>query len=86
MYKLELQKVIEQIKKRNAKHVLVQVPDGLKPRSQEICDFIEEMTDAKAYVWLGGCFGACDLPMGTEELGVDLIVAFGHNLFRKEYW
>ena len=86
MYKLELDKVVEEIKKRDAKNVLIQLPDGLKIRAKEVVDKIESETDAHVAVWLGGCFGACDLPMGTDDIGIDLVFAFGHNLFRKQYW
>ncbi len=86
MFNLEMEKVIAQIKKRDAKHVLVQLPDGLKTRSRDVVDRIEAETGAQAYIWLGGCFGACDLPVGTDDMGIDLLIAFGHNIFHKTYW
>ena len=86
MYKIEIERMVEEVKKRDAKKVLVQLPDGLKPRAREIADAIEAQCDAKVFIWLGGCFGACDLPMGVDDLGIDLMLAFGHNIFRKEYW
>ena len=86
MYKLELDKIIKEIKKRNSKQVLIQLPDGLKNKSNEIIDFIEDKTNAKAFIWFGDCYGACDLPLGMDVLGIDLIVQFGHNKFNKETW
>lgn len=86
MYNLELNKVIEKIKAKNAKQVLIQLPDGLKHKSNEVVDFIEKNTDAKAFIWLGSCFGACDLPLGMDILNIDLIIQFGHNRFNKEKW
>lgn len=86
MYNLELNKIIQEIKKRNSKQVLLQLPDGLKNKSDKIVDFIEENTNAKAFLWFGGCFGACDLPLGLNILNIDLIVQFGHNKFNKEIW
>ncbi len=86
MFRLEMDRVIEEVKKKEAKNVLVQLPDGLKTRSKEVVDRIESETDAKAAIWMGGCFGACDLPVGTQGLGIDLLVAFGHNVFHKKYW
>ncbi len=86
MFDLELDKVIAEIKRREAKNVLVQLPDGLKSRSREVVDRIHSDTDAEAFIWLGGCFGACDLPLGTEDMGIDLLIAFGHNMFHKTYW
>ncbi len=86
MFDLELDKVVEQINKRGAKNVLVQLPDGLKNRSEEVVTRIESETDADVFIWLGGCFGACDLPIGTEDMGIDILIAFGHNMFHKTYW
>ncbi len=86
MYNLELNKIIQEIKKRNSKQILIQLPDGLKNQSDKISDFIEKNTNARAFIWLGSCFGACDLPLGLDILGIDLIVQWGHNKFNKEEW
>jgi len=83
MYKLELNKVIEEIKQRNAKQVLIHLPDGLKPEANKIVDEIEENTEAKAFLWLTDCFGACDLPLGLDILKIDLMFQFGHNRYWK---
>ena len=74
-YDLELDKVIKEIETKKPKTVLLQFPDGLKPASKEIVDFIEEKTKIKPIIWLGTCFGACDLP----ETEADLIIQFGHS-------
>ena len=86
MYKLELDKIIEKIKTKNSKQVLIQLPDGMKQKSNQVADYIEENTDANAFIWLGTCFGACDLPLGLNILNIDLIVQWGHNRFNKEEW
>lgn len=86
MYNLELNKAVNKIKTSNAKQVLIQLPDGLKNKSNEVVDYIEENTNAKAFIWLGSCFGACDLPLNTNLLNIDLIIQFGHNRFNKEEW
>ena len=86
MYKLELEKAVEEIKKRNSKQVLIQLPDGLKNKSDEVVDFIEANTNAKAFILLGSCFGACDLPLNLDTLNIDLIIQWGHNRFNKEIW
>ena len=86
MYNLELKKIIEEIKKRNSKQVLIQLPDGLKKNSNEIVELIEAKTNAKAFIWFGDCYGACDLPLGLNSLDVDLIIQFGHNRFNKDGW
>lgn len=83
MYLLELDKIVTEIKQRQAKQVLVQLPDGLKTRAGEIIDHIEKNTDAKAFLWLSSCFGACDLPLGLDILKIDLMIQFGHNRYWK---
>ncbi len=78
-YDLELDKVISQIKVNKAKLVLLQFPDGLKPYATAVVDYLEENTDAEFLIWLGSCYGTCDVPVGLENLKIDLIVQFGHN-------
>jgi len=83
MYDIELDKVVETVKKENAKLVCIQLADGLKPRAKEIQDAIESQTNAKVLIWGGSAFGACDLPRGLEEHDVDLLIHFGHAYFSK---
>ncbi|MFH1238156.1 MAG: diphthamide synthesis protein [archaeon] len=73
-YELELDRIVSEIKMKKAKTVLLQLPDGLKPWGPMISDYLEEKTNAKISIWLGACFGACDLPNSDA----DLIVQFGH--------
>lgn len=75
MYNLELEKAVKEIKKSKAKTVLVQLPDGLKPKAKEIQDFLQKKTKAEIVIWLGSCFGACDIP----KADVDLIIQWGHS-------
>ncbi|MBU0459289.1 MAG: diphthamide synthesis protein [Candidatus Woesearchaeota archaeon] len=86
MYDLELDRIVKEIKAADAKLVCLQLPDGLKPRAKEIEAEINSKTSARVLIWLGSCYGACDLPLGLERLGVDLVLSFGHNQFRKEEW
>ena len=53
---LELDKVINSIKKNKAKTVCILLPDGLKPKAQEITDELEKKTNAKVLIWAGSCF------------------------------
>lgn len=78
-YDLELEKVVEEIKKQKAKKVMLQFPDGLKPYSLEISDFLENQTGANISIWMGSCFGACDIPKSDA----DLLVQFGHSAWEK---
>ncbi len=78
-YDLELERVIDEIKKNNSKTILLHLPDGLKPKAEEIQAKINKETDALVLIWAGSNFGACDLPVDTERIGVDLIIHFGHS-------
>ena len=78
-YDLEIDKAVKQINKEKAKLVCLQLPDGLKPRAKEIQDKLEEETKAKIIIWAGSCFGACDIPVHLEKLGVDLLIQWGHS-------
>ncbi|MBT4539719.1 hypothetical protein HOC32_05510 [Candidatus Woesearchaeota archaeon] len=84
LYNTELQKALEKIKAENAKTVCIQLPDGMKPLANEIQATIEKETSARVLIWLGSNFGACDMPLGLDRLGVDLVISWGHNKFRKE--
>jgi 2-(3-amino-3-carboxypropyl)histidine synthase len=78
-YDLELERAIGEIKKTKAKLVCIQLPDGLKQKATEIASELEEKTGAQVMIWLGTCFGACDIPQGLEKLGVDLLIQWGHT-------
>ncbi|MBW2999311.1 diphthamide synthesis protein [Candidatus Woesearchaeota archaeon] len=82
-YNLELGKAVEKIKKEKAKLVCIQLPDGLKLRAKEICDKLKEKTDAEIIIWAGSCFGACDVPLEVERLGVDLLIQWGHSEWKN---
>ena len=79
IYELEIDKIVDTIKREKGKKILLQFPEGMKPYSQVICNEIEKRTKAECFIWLGTCFGACDLPVEVERLGVDLIIQFGHS-------
>jgi len=85
MYDLELDRVVMEIKQVKAKKVLVQLPDGLKPKAEMIVDYIEKKTKSTVFLWLGSCYGGCDVP-SFSGLKFDLVVQFGHNKFLKEEW
>lgn len=80
-YDLELEKAVNNIKKSKAKLVLLQFPDGLKLYATSVVDYLQENTKAEFLIWFGDCFGACDLPVGLENIKpeIDLIIQFGHN-------
>lgn len=78
-YDLEIDRIIKEIDREKAKKVLLQFPDGLKIYSNLIADELKKKTKAEIFVWLGSCFGACDLPNVNN---FDLLIQFGHTKFK----
>jgi 2-(3-amino-3-carboxypropyl)histidine synthase len=74
-YDLELDNVVEHIKKNKAKSVCIQFPESLKPIATGIASFLESKTNATVLIWADTCFGACDIP----KIDVDLLVQWGHT-------
>jgi len=78
-YDLELARIIKTIKKEKARKVLLQFPDGLKPYATVVVDELEkQLSKTTFFIWLGSCFGACDVPQ-VKEKDFDLIIQFGHS-------
>jgi len=92
-YDLQLNKVVNEIKKTKAKLVLLQFPDGLKPYATAVVDFLEEKINSgnknkvDFLIWMESCFGACDTPVLGKELEkkIDLVIQFGHNEMMPKY-
>lgn len=74
-YELDLDKIEMEIKKSKAKKVLLQFPDGLKIYATDFVDFLSEKFPKLEFrIWLGSCYGACDIP-NTQ---CDLVIQLGH--------
>jgi len=86
-YDLELDVVVDKIKKNKAKLVLLQFPDGLKQYATVVVDYLQEQTKAEFLIWLDSCFGACDTPVGLDKIKpkIDLVIQFGHNNLMPNY-
>jgi len=77
-YELELDRIINEIKENKAKKVLLQFPDGIKPYATLIVDELEKkIGGVEFYIWLGSCYGGCDVPNVEDK--IDLVVQFGHS-------
>ncbi|MDR2873502.1 MAG: diphthamide biosynthesis enzyme Dph2 [Methanobrevibacter sp.] len=84
-YDMEIENVIKQIKKHEAKNVGIQFPEGLKTKSIAIADEIESQTQANVILSGDPCFGACDVS-DSKMLGiVDLIIHYGHSPLPLKY-
>jgi 2-(3-amino-3-carboxypropyl)histidine synthase len=79
---LDLSKALQEAKKRKAKKVALQVPEGLKTRIAGIVEEIEKGTGATVLTFIDPCFGACDIAdERAKALGAELLVHFGHKEF-----
>ena len=82
---MELEKAVEEMKKKGIKRVFVQLPEGLKTKSLEIADFLENR-GLEPIISLENTYGACDL-RDDEALRFkcDAILHLGHNDFGFEW-
>ncbi len=77
-FDFEEERIKQEIARLGAKRVLLQMPEGLKPKAPEIGQIVEK-TGATALISADPCYGACDIATSDAEvLDVDLIVHFGH--------
>jgi|TARA_Y100000310_G_scaffold334238_1_gene413601 2-(3-amino-3-carboxypropyl)histidine synthase len=84
MYELKDKIIIEEIKNKKARRILIQLPEGLKKEANKIVKYIEENTEAKTFISGESCWGGCDLSLEEAKfLNVDLIIHFGHAPFFK---
>ena len=61
------------------KKMIIQLPDGLKPRFEE---FVKKYEDEYlVFVWGGSNYGSCDIPLLPKELDDVIILNVGHNSF-----
>ena len=79
-FDLEEGRVVDEVRRRRARVVGVQLPEGLKRHASALASLIEGQTGAVVVVSADPCYGACDL---AEEafapLGVELVVHYGHD-------
>jgi len=79
IFDFEEERLKEEIKKRGAKRVLFQLPEGLKDEGPRLAS-IAEKAGALAIVSADPCYGACDLAVQeAQSLGADLLVHYGHS-------
>src|SRR3989338_4260531 len=78
MLDIDLKEAIREIKERDAKTVVLQIPEGLKQYITAIVDELSK-TGAEIFVSMDPCYGACDLALDKmKALNADLLVHLGH--------
>ena len=84
MYRFEEEKLINEIKERKPKLILLQLPEGLKKEASKIVKLIKDNTDSEVIVSGEPCWGACDIALDeAKNLKADLIILYGHAPFMK---
>jgi len=80
MIVIKTDKMLQEIKKRKAKKVLIQAPEGIKGIvSRFIPELIEE-TGANILIHGEACYGGCDLGLvDAERMNIDLVLHVGHT-------
>ncbi len=80
-----IKELVEHIKEKNPKRILLQLPEGLKTRALEIAKGIEE-EGIEVILSADPCYGACDLRDDEAmQLKCDLLVHVGHESFYKNF-
>ena len=82
-FDFEEERIKQEIAKLDAKRVLLQLPEGLKPEGPRLAKVVEK-AGALPIVAADPCYGACDIATAdAESLDVDLIIHFGHAKLLK---
>lgn len=82
-FDFEEEKIKNEINRLDAKRVLLQLPEGLKPEAPRLARIVEK-AGALPIISADPCYGACDIVFNeAEHLGVDMIVHFGHAKLLK---
>lgn len=83
-YDFEESRIIEEIMERNAKKVLIQLPEGMKKETFRIVGLIKKNCDADVFISGSGCWGGCDVAVEeAKKINADLLIHFGHAPFVK---
>ncbi len=86
MYQIEEAKVIEEIRRRGSKRVLLQMPEGLKPIGFKLARLLEKKGEVEVFVSGDPCYGACDLALTPKaHIDADLLVHIGHAEIPGEF-
>lgn len=81
---MHLENLIQELKQRNAKRVLLQLPEGLKMSASAIAETIEK-EGIEVILSADPTYGACDLADAeAKQMHCDLLVHIGHSKFYRE--
>lgn len=82
---MQIVKLIDELKRRNAKRIMLQVPEGLRMKAAEIVAAIEK-EGINAILSADPTYGACDLADAeAAQMHCDLLVHIGHSKFYRDF-
>ena len=81
-YSFEIEKTIQRVNSLNAKHVALQMPEGLLLYATVLSDVLKRLAPTLEQVSILGdvTYGACCVDdLGAQALGAQLLVHYGHS-------
>jgi 2-(3-amino-3-carboxypropyl)histidine synthase len=82
MLKVDVKQAVTEIKKKKAKTVILQIPEGLKGKTTELIELLEKKTKARIITVMDPIWGACDLAEEeAKNFEADLIIHLGHSKY-----
>ncbi len=83
-YDFEEKRIADEIRKRKAERILLQLPEGMKKEAFDIVETIKKNCKVDVIVSGSGSWGGCDLAVEeARRLKADLLIHFGHAEFVK---
>jgi 2-(3-amino-3-carboxypropyl)histidine synthase len=76
---IELDGLAEDVADHDPSMVGLQLPDGIRDYGPALAAWLEDETGTEVVISGDPSFGACDLALQLEHIGVDLLVHFGHS-------
>ncbi len=78
---IDEEKIFSEIRKRNPKTVILNAPEGLMMKVQELAFKIQELFNTQTITIADPCYGICDtVDEEVERLEADIAFHIGHNI------
>jgi 2-(3-amino-3-carboxypropyl)histidine synthase len=84
MYTFQEDNLIHELNAKKPKRVLLQLPEGLKPKALDLAKLIQEKTSSEVIISGEPLWGACDVAVAeAKTLNCDMILIYGHTKFAE---
>ncbi len=86
MFELDEKRMLDEIRRRGSKRILLQMPEGLKPTGFRLAKQLENEAGIEVFVSGDPCYGACDLALyPMKHVNADLLIHVGHAEIPGEF-